>query len=80
MNLIEQILLPILKQEGGAKLDKALLIPGGDLHKVAVSAKAHALENQADPALQDLTDAQWNSIVKCVDQATIGYVRGRLHI
>lgn len=55
----------------GGYLEKQLVIPSGDLPGVAASMRAFLLEDQADPGLQNLTDAQMLSLAKAADKAII---------
>lgn len=80
MNLINDLVVSVLKSEGKHKLEHQLLIPHADLHKVAEKTKVHLRMNQADDALQDLTDGQMISLAKAFDQSILEYVEDRLHI
>lgn len=67
-----------LEELAGGYARKQLVVPFHDLGKVAAAAKNYLVQNQADPELQKLSDADMISLSRAVNEAVIDYCLGKL--
>lgn len=67
-----------IEELAGGYARKQLVVPFHDLRRVAAAAKNYLVQNQADPELLKLTDAQLISLARANNEAIIDYCLGKL--